>query len=446
VKPTITDHDSAQRSYPTQARSKTRWFGWTIAPLLVALAACGPAAEPLTPPPPLPPELPESTAPQAKRENPIETSDLARVTDDVKRLASDEFAGRGTGEQGSQLAAGLIEQRFKELGLEPFGDGDGSSRQFRNKFSARVGAKIDAPKLDISRAKQKPIPLPEGGSVTADGSESGDVQGAVVFVGHGVTAPAVTWDDYAGKEIAGKVAIVLDGAPKPTDEKQASALRDFKSTRYKLRTAREHKAAGLIIVAEGEQLPPAPSDASGMGIPGVVIKRSVAKLLFPDIKWDDIAKTSAKAAVKPLDLPIVNAKLTTHIEPTMAEAWNIVARLPAKADSKTAQEYVVIGAHYDHLGLGGTSSSRAPGVRAIHHGADDNASGTSLLLDVARRLSKLSDKPARNILFMAFGAEELGTLGSRHWVEHPPVPMTSVVAMIDADMVGRMRQPTLVVD
>jgi hypothetical protein len=106
----------------------------------------------------------------------------------------------------------------------------------------------------------------------------------------------------------------------------------------------------------------------------------------------------------------------------------------------------VIGAHYDHLGMGGTSSSRAPGVRAIHHGADDNASGTSLLLDVARRLSKIPDKPSRNIVFMAFGAEELGTLGSRHWVEHPPVPIASVVAMINADMVGRMRDRTLVVD
>jgi hypothetical protein len=457
VKPTINDQDpSTSLSCPVSALgrlqrrkldAKTQGFGRTIlTTLLLTLAACGPAAEPLTPPPPLPPELPASATPAVKRENPIETSDLARVSEDVKRLASDEFSGRGTGEQGAQLAADLVEQRFKALGLEPFGDGEGASRQFRNKFSARVGAKIDAPKLDVSRAKQKPIVWPEGGTITADGSESGEAQGAVVFVGYGVTASAVTWDDYAGKDVAGKVAIVLDGAPKPTDDKQASALRDFKSARYKLRTAREHKAAGLIIVAAGEELPPVPSEARGMGIPGVVIKRSVAKLLFPDIKWDDIAKTSAKAAVKPLDLPIMNVKMTTHIEPMMADAWNIVGRLSAKADSKTAQEYVVIGAHYDHLGMGGTSASRAPGVRAIHHGADDNASGTTLLLDVARRLSKLADKPSRNIVFMAFGAEELGTLGSRYWIEHPPVPMTSVVAMINADMVGRMRDRTLVVD
>ncbi len=427
--------------------SKRSRFVWTILPLLsLALAACGPAAEPLTPPPPLPPDLATSTQTQKKRENPIEMSDLARVADDVKRLASDEFAGRGTGEQGAQLAADLIEGRFKELGLEPFGDGEGAARQFKNKFSARVGAKIDAPKLDILRGKQKPIALAEGAAITADGSESGDVQGALVFVGHGVTASAVEWDDYAGKEIAGKVVVLLDGAPKPDDEKKATALRDFKSARYKLRTAREHKAAGVIIVAEGEELPPAPADARGMGVPGVVIKRSVAKQLLPDIKWDDVAKTATKAAVKPKELAGVNAKVATKIEATFADAWNLVAKLPAKSGSKTADEIVVIGAHYDHLGMGGTSSSRAPGARAIHHGADDNASGTSLMLDVARRLSKLPEKPSRTIVFMAFGAEELGALGSRYWVEHPPVPMTSVVAMINADMVGRMRDRTLVVD
>ena len=446
MKPTNDSQDLTSTRHVSN-RSQTLRFGRTILPLLLlALAACGPAGEPLTPPPPLPPDLPETAIVVKKRENPIETSDLGRITDDVKRLASDEFSGRGTGEQGSQLAADLVEQRFKELGLEPFGDGEGAARSFKNKFTARVGAKIDPPKLELSRAKQKPIALPEGGTITADGSESGEAQGAAVFVGHGVTAPAVTWDDYAGKDVAGKVAVILDGAPKPTDDKQATALRDFKTTRYKLRTAREHKAVGVIIVAAGEELPLQPSEARGMGLPGVVIKRSVAKLLFPDIKWDDIAKTSAKAPVKPFDLPFVTAKLTTRIEPTMADAWNVIGRLSAKTDSKTAQEYVVIGAHYDHLGMGGTSSSRAPGKKAIHHGADDNASGTALLLDVARRLSKLQDKPSRNILFMAFGAEELGTLGSRHWVEHPSVPIGSVVAMVNADMVGRMRDRTLVVD
>ncbi len=417
-----------------------------VAPLLALLAACGPTAEPVTPPPPVPPEL--SAAPAPKAENPIEKGDPQRIEDDVKFFASDELGGRGTGNEGAKRAAEHVEKRFRELGLEPFGDAEGNARSFKQKFSARVGAKVEAPALALAKKGQKEPKEPAPADVvTAEGAQSGEAKGEVVFVGHGVTAQAASWDDYAGKEIAGKVALILDGAPKPEGGgKNAEALRDFKSVRYKLRTAREHKAVAAIVVAAGEELPAAPEDASGMGIPAVVIKRSAAKSLFPSIKWDDAAVTSSKTAAKPKALAGGEIRVGTRIEPTYADAWNVVARLPAKNGSKTGEEHVVIGAHYDHLGVGGTSHSRAPGSREIHHGADDNASGTALLLDVARRFSKLSDKPARSVVFIAFGAEELGTLGSRHWVEHPPVPIGSVTAMINADMVGRMRDRTLVVD
>jgi len=411
----------------------------------VLLAACGPTAEPLTPPPPLPPET--EAAPPPKAEDPIEKGDPQRIADDVKVLASDDLRGRGTGDEGARRAADLVEQRFRELGLEPLGDMEGGARSFKQKFSARVGAKVEAPSLSVAKrgAKQPKAPAASD-MITAEGAESGEAKGSVVFVGHGVTAPAVAWDDYAGKPIAGKVALIVDGAPKPPDDKSATALRDFKSVRYKLRTAREHEAVAAIVVVSGEELPPSPEDARGMGIPAVVIKRSAAKALFPEIKWDDAAVTTPKAAGKPKDLAAGEVKVATKIEPTFADAWNVVARLPAKDGAKTAEENVVIGAHYDHLGTGGTSHSRAPGSREIHHGADDNASGTALVLDVARRFSKLSEKPSRGLVFMAFGAEEIGAIGSRYWVEHPTVPIGSVVAMINADMVGRMRDRTLIVD
>lgn len=429
---------------PTLSRLRGRLA--ISASILALLVACGPAAEPVTPPPPVPPEL--SAAPAPIQENPIETGDPQRIAEDVKQLASDAFAGRGTGDAGSKLAAEHVEKRFRELGLEPFGDAEGATKSFKQKFSARVGAKVEAPTLALAKKGQKASKSPAPADViTAEGAQTGEAKGEVVFVGHGVTALAASWDDYAGKDIAGKVALILDGAPKPASGgKNAEALRDFKSVRYKLRTAREHKAVAAIVVTEGEELPAAPENASGMGIPAVVIKRSAAKALFPAIKWDDAAVSAPKAATKPKALAGAEVTVATRIEPTHAEAWNVVARLPARAGSKTAEEYVVIGAHYDHLGKGGTSHSRAPGSREIHHGADDNASGTALLLDVARRFSKLTERPSRGVLFIAFGAEELGTLGSRHWVEHPPVPMGSVTAMINADMVGRMRDRTLVVD
>jgi hypothetical protein len=130
----------------------------------------------------------------------------------------------------------------------------------------------------------------------------------------------------------------------------------------------------------------------------------------------------------------------------MADAWNVAALLPAREGSKVGAEWIVIGAHYDHLGHGGTTSSRAPGAKAIHYGADDNASGTAMLLYIAQKLASLPARPARSVAFIGFGAEEIGAIGSRHWVDHPPVPINTVVAMINADMVGRLRDDKLVVD
>lgn len=413
--------------------------------LLLLAVACGPAAEPVTPPPAPegPPPAARKQAPPAPGENPLEAGDIQHVATDVDYLASPKLAGRGTGEEGGKLAADYVAKRFVDLGLEPFGDDNGKAKAYTQRFSARVGAKVEPPTLAVARGK-KSASTGAADIVTADGAQSGEAKGEAVLAGHGITASAVGWDDYGGAEIAGKVAVLLDGAPKP--EKNPDALRDFRSIRYKIRTAREHKAAGVIIVAAAEELPILPSDASSMGIPAVVIKRSAAKALFPDVRWDDPALAAPKSAGKPKDLRGAAVTVTTKIEPTFSDAWNIVARLPAREGSKTASETVVIGAHYDHLGMGGTSASRAPGTRAAHPGADDNASGTALLLEVARRFSKLPERPARNVVFIAFGAEELGAIGSRYWVEHPPVPIGSVVAMVNADMVGRLRDKKLVVD
>ncbi len=158
-----------------------------------------------------------------------------------------------------------------------------------------------------------------------------------------------------------------------------------------------------------------------------------------------MATGQAGKPAKPAALPSDDVRITTQIVPVEATAWNVAALLPARAGSPRSGEVVVVGAHYDHLGHGSVFSL-APGVHAIHPGADDNASGTALLLEVARRFAALPAAPDRSVLFMAFGAEEIGTIGSRYWVEHPTVPLDHVVAMINADMVGRLRDDRLIVD
>ncbi|WP_437833342.1 M20/M25/M40 family metallo-hydrolase [Sorangium sp. So ce1153] len=515
-----------------------------------ALAACAPAAAPPREAAAPPAAKPAAAAPAPTASIDLDPAAEARIKADVTYLASPELAGRATGEPGAELAADFIARRFAELKLSPLGGPGGDAKAYRQGFDARVGADVAPAALAVQRAGKKQS-AEAGKLVTADGSSSGTVAGAAVLVGHGVTAAALSWDDYGGKDIEGKIAVVLDGVPSlegsapaagphgtaaagphgapaagphgaaaagphgaaaagphgaapadphhgaaadphhgaaPADPhhapsaRPADALRDFGSVRYKLRTAREHKATGVILVAAGDELPRVSDDAASMGIPAVMITRSAARALFPSAGLAPPVKpaqkpagaqpaaggaaaapTTAKpAAARPVNVkpgavkapgpkPLdgVTVEITTKVTPRMAPASNVVGLLPARDGSPHAGEYIVLGAHYDHLGFGGNSYSRAPGVHAVHPGADDNASGTAMLLEVARRLTALPARPDRNVLFIAFGAEELGTIGSRHFVDHPPAAlagMKPVVAMINADMVGRMREDKLLVD
>jgi hypothetical protein len=416
--------------------------------MLAGLPACGSTPDAEAPPPP-----PATTAATARPEPvkltfSVEPDAAAKIAADIQYLASDELAGRGTGEEGAKKAADFVAKRFAEIGLKPIGDkGENGAPGFLQRFEARVGAAVDPPSLALDTGAKAKTNADAAALITAEGSGSGAASGEAVFVGHGITAAALGWDDYAGGDIAGKIAVVLSGAPNVEGkDKKPDSLRDFGSARYKIRTAREHKAAGVVIVAASDELPAAPTDASSMGVPAIVVKRSAAAKLFPAAKIADKGTWEVKKAGAPKPLPKSNLSITTNVKPVMADAWNVAALLPARDGSKTGSEWIVIGAHYDHLGHGGTSSSRAPGAKAIHHGADDNASGTAMLLYLARRIASLPARPARGIAFIGFGAEEIGAIGSRYWVEHPPVPINSVVAMLNADMVGRLREDKLVVD
>lgn len=426
------------------------WGARRAAPLLAllslstAFAACGPPPEAHPPPPPS-----ASAVAPAPTAAPVVESDRAaveRIAADVRYLASPELAGRGTGEPGARAAADLVVRRFTELGLVPLGDGEGPARSYLQAFEARVGAAVAPAQVTGYPGRQR-VPLDDA-SVTADGSADGSADGDAVFVGFGVTAQVASWDDYAGADLSGKIAVVLDGAPRApatakSPDKKLDALRDFGAVRYKIRTAREHKAAGVVLVAAGDELPPVPVDASGMGIPAVVVRRSAALKLLSGAKIDVDALRADPKSTKPVPLAKTRLSLVTRIGPKNAPAWNVVGALPGKGP--TADQWVVVGAHYDHLGHGG-STSRAPGSTAVHPGADDNASGTAMLLEVARRLAKRPSAPPRSVAFVAFGAEEIGAVGSRHFVDHAPVPMAAVDAMINADMVGRMRDHALLVD
>lgn len=437
---------------PRRARSLGSALSLFSLSLACVLGACQRPREPFS----LPPQPAASITLRGLAEPPpgaleMDSTAFGRIDADVSFFSSPELGGRATGEPGARAAAETIRSRYQRLGLRPAGDpvesraartsGEEPTASYFQRLDATVGALALPSIVADDTPKAKPV-----ASVTADGASDGSVRAPLVFVGYGMTVPSLSWDDYDGKSIEGKIAVVLAGKPPVSEaDPKLAGLRDFGSDRYKIKNAREHKAAGVILIADRKDLPAAPTEPTGMGLPAAVITRDTASRFFRGIDVKKNTLWDAKTAQAPIDLGKKAVQLTTRIQPKTVQAWNVLAALPARARSANASEWVVVSAHYDHLGMGGPRS-RAPGKREIHPGADDNASGTALLLEVAYRLSRLPDRPMRNVLFAAWGAEEIGLLGSRWFLDHPTVPSAKIVAMINADMVGRLRERQLLVD
>jgi Tol biopolymer transport system component len=356
-----------------------------------------------------------------------------RVMDDVKWLADPLREGRGIGTAGLAAAGGYLEKRYQELGLLPAGDADG----YRQSFSVTTGVKVnDETSLQVGK-----LALAPGSVVPVGYSTSAEVRGDLVLAGYGISSKELGVDDYEKLAVKGKIAVVRRFVPEGDKWKERDAQRRYGDIRYKAWTAREKGAVGLIVV--DAPLPPqdapkdwkAPDEAplaplraesyGDAGIPVVMVKRSALAPLLADLE----KKKKARAELK------------VSLTPTKEEAFNVVARLPAGvAESERLPGVVVLGAHYDHLGMGGRDSL-APERHEPHVGADDNASGTAALLEAARSLASRKSELRRDVIFTSFSGEESGVLGSTHYTRTPSggVKTTDVVAMINMDMVGRMR-------
>jgi Peptidase family M28/PDZ domain/PA domain len=370
----------------------------------------------------------------------------------TRYLASDELTGRGVDTPGIKLARDYIVREFAEYGLRPGGD-NGS---FLQSFEVITGVKVVRPTQLVAHG----APL----ALTADWtplgqSASGKVAGELVFAGYGITDKEYGYDDYDGIDAKGKIVLLLRYEPPPKDAKSpfrnAPHYSRHATLRAKTSNARAHGAAGMILVDldhvgdEQREL----IDTSGSLwrggrslVAAQVRRRDVARWL----ESDGISLASLKAKIDGTGRPASRAlpgsqiALTVTLEEIRERTENVVAILPGSDESLT-KEHIIIGAHYDHLGFGhyGIIDSSAEGE--IHHGADDNASGTAVLLSVAEQLSRVEPKPARTIVFAAFSGEELGLFGSRHYVNHPTLALASAKAMINLDMVGRLRDERLTV-
>lgn len=325
----------------------------------------------------------------------------------VRYLADDRLEGRAVGSDGARCAADYIADRLRALDLEPGGP-EGS---FFQTFPIRKGAELaadNALSVDGSSYAVQVDWVPTGFSA------SGDLDGELVYGGYGLSSPGNPHDRDTRIDLTGKVSVFDWGDP---DAPHGMSLRG--DPHFKATVAAGRDAAGVLLLApEGMALPGPADEVRGMlDIPVAIVAGSRA---------EEIRVAARRSA---------GVRLTTDVRETRVDARNVVALLPG-SDSVLRDEYVIVGAHYDHLGRGG-EGSLAPDSRDVHNGADDNASGTAAVIEVARALAG-GPRPARSVLFLAFTGEERGLWGSTFFVSNPTVPLEDVVAMLNLDMVGRV--------
>lgn len=366
--------------------------------------------------------------------------------DHIRFLSSDSLAGRKSGEDGNRAASKYIAEEFARLGLVPAGDSGTYFQQFD--FLSKV---LVEPQTSLQfNTKSGTLNIAPGRDFLPFAFSSDTLINApVVFAGYGISDSSLNYDDYAGLDVEGKLVVILRYSP--DIQSPHGDLSRHEPLRAKVFLAREKGAAGIICLMDeipdrenGRRALSLESGLSNSGIAGAAMRFDLFDSLFgiSSIKsLIDSTKTPRSATLEG-----VIAGLNIRLSPVYSRTANVLGVLPGN-DPKFKDEYTVIGAHFDHLGMGGSGSgSLAPDTTAIHRGADDNASGSSAVLELAEWISSKRSSLRRNILFAGFSGEELGILGSSHFTQHPPFPLDRIITMLNLDMVGRMKESLLVLE
>jgi aminopeptidase YwaD len=374
---------------------------------------------------------------EVKAQQVSSVKDFTLLKKTVEYLSSEGLAGRRAGEKGDSLAAYFIRDQFANAGLELLFDS--GIQTFTLVVSVETGAGNYLKLNDINYSISTDF-LPY--SFSANKS----ISAGVVFSGYGfdINLDTLKWNDYDNVDVEGKWVLLLKGDPEI--DKNESVFAGYAEERSKVLTAQDKGAAGVLFVAgpkfsEKDELQGLFYDknSSTYSIPVMQITRKVAnQILSTSGKTIEELEGTLNSTRK---IQSFNTGITIEgkadvIQKT-ATSRNIAGVLKG-TDPALQNEYVLIGAHYDHLGMGGPGSgSRALDTIAIHAGADDNASGVAAVIELAKRAGLEKDL-RRSVLFVGFGAEEMGLIGSTYFTANSPVDITKVVAMVNFDMVGRL--------
>ncbi len=366
---------------------------------------------------------------------------VRELREHVKYLSSDSLRGRLTGSAGDSLAAVYIRKELLSSGLIPL-TGDGFQRFTVTKRV--VAGKNNS--LTINGTEY----APEKDFMPLAFSSDGRVEAEVIFAGYGfnINADSINWNDYRDLKVKDKWVLILRNDPEPENSK--SKYIPYSGDRDKALLAKDMGAAGVLLVSgpvsdKQDEFDQLNTEGFSVGIPVLRVKREVASIILSKSgKTIENLEKNINSTKKPSGFDTkVSIKASAEIVRETAGTRNVVMLLPGE-DENLKNEYLIIGAHFDHLGMGGPgSSSRAPDTIGVHHGADDNASGVSMMLELARKFALTKGSHKRSLICIAFSGEEEGLLGSKHFTDQPGIDLSKVNAMINLDMVGRLNDTSM---
>ncbi|HMQ67571.1 MAG TPA: M20/M25/M40 family metallo-hydrolase [Ignavibacteria bacterium] len=385
----------------------------------------------------------------------IRNNDISKeeIYQHIKYLSSDELEGRFPGTPGDSLTNSYLAGEFVKYGLDPAGE-NGYMQPFEIYTHVRLSG--DNKFSIFSDGNEKNYTVEED-FLPLGFSGNGIAQGELVFLGYGISAPEQNYDDYKDKngneiDIAGKILVIMKDSPGGADVHN-NPFQKYEQTRFKTLSARDGNAAGIILIsgpnAGDDKISKMKYDnvLQNEGIPIINCKREIIENIFRQKGLDLLAIQNKIDSTKKPDSFTLNdadAVIETNVEPVKVITQNIVGIIEG-SDPVLKNEVIVIGAHKDHLGYGLYGSLYAGNDKQIHNGADDNASGTAGMLELAQKFSSERKDLRRSILFIGFGAEEAGLLGSSYFTKSKLFEDKNIVAMINMDMVGRLSDNKLII-
>jgi aminopeptidase YwaD len=360
------------------------------------------------------------------------------LQNEIKYLSSDSLKGRQTGFKGDSLAAEYIKGKLASYGMKPL-SGDGFQRF---KVTKRV-----LPGKNSSLSVNGINYSPDNDFMPLAFSSDSELEAEVVFAGYGfnINNDSLKWNDYNGIDVKGKWVLILRADPETDNTK--SVFIPFGGDRDKALLAKDMGAAGALMVS-GPVFDPQDtfeslnSEGFSVDIPVLRIKKEVADIILSKSKTTIAAlEKKLNETRKPFSFYTkVEANGRSEIVRETTNTRNVVMILQGE-DEQLKNEYIIMGAHFDHLGMGGPgSSSRAVDTVGVHHGADDNASGVAMMFELAEKFARTKGSHKRSIICLAFSGEEEGLLGSKHFTDNPGIDLSKVNAMINLDMVGRLKE------